>query len=103
MIHALAQITNEGDDPTTILALSIIKLVTIVLGFVIVYLGAKAYRQTRRRSLLLLTIGMGVMTLGAISEGAAYQGLGWSLDLSHIVEAVVTLIAFGILVYSLYS
>ena len=93
----------EFDDTTTILVLSVLKVITILLGFVIVYLGAKAYRQSRRRPLLLLTIGMGVMTLGAISEGAAYQGLGWPLEQSHVVEAVVTLIAFAILVYSLYS
>ena len=94
--HAVA------DDATVILALSIIKLATVALGFLVVYLGAKAYRRSRRRPLLWLTLGMGVMTLGAISEGAAYQGLGWSLAESHIVEAVVTLVAFAVLVYSLF-
>lgn len=43
------------------------------------------------------------MTLGAISEGAAYQGLQWTIGQSHIFEAVVTLIAFAVLVYSLYA
>lgn len=90
---------NEG---TTELILVGLKLVTVVLGFIIVYLGAKAYRSTRRKPLLWLTVGMGIMTLGAISEGAAFQGLRWSLGESHLFEAVVTLLAFGVLVYSLY-
>lgn len=90
------------EEPTT-LALTVLKIITVVLGFVIVYLGAKAYRASRRKPLLWLTVGMGIMTLGAISEGAAYQGLQWTLNNSHLFEAVVTLIAFAVLVYSLYS
>lgn len=103
MIEPFQIEAGAGDNPTVILALSALKLVTILLGFVIVYLGAKAYRKSHRRPLLLLTIGMGVMTLGAIAEGAAYQGLNLGLDQAHLVEAVVTLVAFAILVYSLYS
>ena len=89
-------------ETSTVLALSGLKLVTVALGLVIVYLGWKAYRATRRRPLLWLTVGMAVMTLGAVAEGAAYQGLGWGLDAAHLFEAVVTLAAFGFLVYSLY-
>lgn len=87
----------------TELTLSAIKLVTVVLGVAVVYLGAKAYRQSRRKPLLWLTVGMIIMTLGVVSEGLAYQGLDWTLDNSHVFEAVVTLVAFGVLVYSLYA
>ena len=87
-------------DPT--LLLSALKAVTVGLGVVILYVGGKAWRNTRRKPLLYLTVGMAVMTLGAVSEGIAQLGLGWSLDLSHVFEAVVTLVAFAILVYSLY-
>jgi len=88
---------------TTEIALSGIKLVTVLLGVIVVYLGWKAYRANRRKPLLWLTVGMLIMTLGAISEGAAYQGLGWTIERSHIFEAIVTLVAFAVLVYSLYS
>ena len=88
---------------STELVLSGLKLVTVLLGVVIVYLGWKAYARRRRKPLLWLTVGMLIMTLGAISEGAAYQGLGWTIGSSHIFEAIVTLIAFGVLVYSLYA
>lgn len=86
-----------------ILTLSVIKTATVLLGLVIVYLAWKAWNTSRRRPLLWLTLGMLVMTLGAVSEGLAFQGLGWSLDQSHVVEAVVTLLAFAILVYSLWT
>lgn len=85
------------------IALVAIKGLTVLLGVIVVWLGFKAYRSSRRKPLLYLTLGMLVMTLGAVSEGAAYQGLNWSLGESHIFEAVVTLVAFAILVYSLYA
>lgn len=88
---------------TVDLVLSGIKAVTVLLGLIVVYLGAKAFRGTRRTPLLWLTVGMAIMTLGAISEGLALRGIGWTLEESHIFEAVVTLVAFGVVVYSLYS
>lgn len=87
---------------STEVILSGLKLVTVALGVLVVYLAWKAYRVSRRQPLLWLTVGMLVMTLGAISEGAAFQGLGWTIEQSHIFEAIVTLVAFAILVYSLY-
>lgn len=88
---------------TVDLVLSGIKAATVVLGVIVVYLGWKAFRTTRRKPLLWLTVGMAIMTLGAISEGLSLRGLGWSLASSHIFEAIVTLVAFGVLVYSLYA
>lgn len=88
---------------STEIGLSGIKLVTVVLGVLVVYLGWKAYRASGRKPLLWLTVGILIMTLGAVSEGIAFQGLGWSIEQSHIFEAVVTLVAFAVLVYSLYS
>lgn len=92
----------EGDT-TTVLALSALKIITVALGFLIVYLALKSYRVSRRRPILLLGIGIGIMTLGAISEGVAFQGLDWNLEQSHLFEAVMTLAGFGVLVYSLYA
>lgn len=86
----------------TVILLSTLKLVTVVLGSIVVYLGFKAYRASGRKPILWLTVGMAIMTLGAISEGAAYQGLNWGLDESHLFEALVTLVAFAVFVYSMY-
>lgn len=83
--------------------LVLLKIVTVVAGFFIVYLGLKAYRKNRQKSVLWLSVGMFVLTLGAIAEGAAFQGLDWNPDQSHIFEAIVTLVGFLVLVYSLYA
>lgn len=85
------------------MVLSVVKTVTVLLGFVVLYLGWKAYHKTRATHLFWLVMGMGLMTLGAISEGIAFQGFGWSLDQSHVLESVVTLAGFAVLVYSLYA
>lgn len=90
------------DDPTT-LTLTILKAITVVFGLLIVYLGAKAYRRSGRKPLLWLTVGMTIMTLGALSEGIAYQGLKWTIEASHVFEGIVTLVAFIVLVWSLYA
>lgn len=90
------------NEPVT-LTLSLMKLATVALGALIIYLGTRAYRSSRRKPILWLTIGMGIMTLGAVAEGLAIQGLGLTLDQAHMIEAVVTLGAFGALVYSLYA
>ncbi|MBI2077233.1 MAG: hypothetical protein HYT80_02510 [Euryarchaeota archaeon] len=85
------------------LILVLLKFVTVLMGFYIVFLGYKAYRKQPHGNLLWLTIGMGILTVGAISEGIAYQGLGWAIESSHVFEAIVTLVGFGILVYSLFA
>lgn len=91
------------DYDSTILILSGIKFVTVILGAIIIFLGVRAYRATRRRHMLWLTVGMAALTAGAISEGLAFQGLHWTLEQSHVFEAIVQLVAFGILIYSLFA
>lgn len=85
------------------LLLTVLKVITIGLGFLVVYLGLKAWRGSRKRSLLWLALGMAVMALSSISEAFAYQGLNWTLGQSHLFSAVVQLIAFAMLVWSLYA
>jgi hypothetical protein len=94
---------SEDIDVGPVLLLTVLKMATVLLGLVIIYLSVKAYRGTRRRSILLLGIGMALMTLSAISEGLAFNGLGWTLGQSHVLTAVVTLAAFAALVSSLYA
>lgn len=83
--------------------LILIKLFTVAAGFYIVYLGWRAWLSGRQKTVLWLTIGMAVLTVGAITEGAAYQGLRWDPDEAHIFEGLVTLLGFLTLVYSLHA
>lgn len=80
-----------------------LKLVTFALGLYLVYLGYKAYRKQRQRTVLWLTAGLLILTVGVGSEYAAFAGLNWSLQVSHFVEAVVGVIGFAVLVYSLHA
>jgi hypothetical protein len=86
----------------TVITLSVLKIFTVMLGVLIVTKSWQAYKATNRKPFLWLTIGFGLMTVGAIAEGAAYRLL-FDLDQAHIIEAVFTLSAFAVLVYSLYA
>ena len=79
-----------------------LKLVTLALGFFLVYLGVGAYVRKRQRTVFWMSVGLLILTLGVVAEYAAFAGLGLSLDQAHIVEAVVGVIGFAVLVYSLY-
>ena len=85
------------------LYLVMMKIVTALMGFYIVYLGLKAYGKYPSRTTLWLTAGIAILTVGAMSEGLALQGLGWTQDQSHVFEGIVTMIGFAILVYSLFA
>lgn len=89
--------------PDSLLVQSFLRFAAVALGFVIVFLAWRAYRRGAGRRVLWLSVGMGLVTVGVISEGIAFQGLGWPLDDSHLVEGGVTLAGFGVLVYSLYA
>lgn len=85
------------------LMLAAIKIVTAVIGFYLVYLGLKAYGKNPTRTTLWMTVGIATLTVGAISEGLALQGLGWTQSQSHVFEAIVTLVGFALLAYSLFA
>ncbi len=86
-----------------VLVLSLIKVITVLVGVVFLYITGKAYAKTRSRSMAILFVAVGLMVLAAVAEGAAFQILGLSLDESHVVEAVVTLAAFMVFLYSIVS
>jgi len=82
------------------LMLSVLKLVTVILGGYIVLLGLRAYKKAPSRSILLMTVAIATLSMGAISEGVAGKGWGWDLAPSHLFEAIVTLVGFVFLVMS---
>lgn len=79
------------------------KVLTVFAGFYLVLLALRAFRTQPSRTLLWLTLGMAVLTIGAISEIAYYQGFSADLEEAHLFEAVVTLVGLGFLVYSLHG
>jgi hypothetical protein len=80
----------------------VLKTLTLVLGLTITYLAFKAYRRTDSSALRSLTIGFGLVTLGALLAGVADQIIGLQTDYALVVESSLTVVGFGIIVYSLY-
>ena len=86
------------------LAIGIIvtKTVILLLGGLITYLSYKAYRRTRAAALRALSIGVGIITLGALFAGVAHQLLGVSLAAGVFINSILTMLGFAIMTYSLY-
>lgn len=80
----------------------VLKTLTLVLGLTITYLAYKAFRRTDSSALRSLTIGFGLVTLGALLAGVADQIIGLQTDLALIVESSLTAVGFAVIVYSLY-
>jgi hypothetical protein len=79
------------------------KTVTLVLGGLITYLTAKAYRRTGAPPLRALAIGFGIITLGGALAGIGDLAGVIDLRTSVLVQSVVTAIGFGVITYSLYQ
>lgn len=80
-----------------------LKTITLVLGGLITYFAYKAYRRTQAQPLGMLAAGFGVVTLGVLTAGAAHQGFGINPERVLIIEAALTTVGFGVILYSLYA
>ncbi|MBI2078140.1 MAG: hypothetical protein HYT80_07200 [Euryarchaeota archaeon] len=85
---------------TSIIALSILMTVAVALGLYMTWLSWRAYRHTRDRAHRWLFRGMGLLTLGAVLEGFAYNILGWSLGWAQALGAAIIVGSFGSFVMS---
>lgn len=81
----------------------VLKTLTLVLGGTITYLAFKAFRRTGSGSLRSLSVGFGLVTLGALLAGVADQIVGFQTDIALVVESVLTAAGFAVIVYSLYA
>lgn len=81
----------------------VFKTVTLLLGAVVTYLAFKAYRRTRLEGLKFLSLGFGIVTLGALLAGVADQMLSVDAHLALTVESALTMVGFFVITYSLYA
>jgi hypothetical protein len=86
-----------------IIFLRFLKLIIVLLGTVLVYLGFKGYRRTRSKDMVFLSIGFGLITAGSVAAGILFEFLGFELVDVSIVEAVMVIVGFGSLIYSVYG
>jgi hypothetical protein len=83
--------------------LRLLKLIIVLLGTVLVYLGFKGYRRTRSRDMIFLILGFGLITAGSVAAGILFEFLGFQLIDVEIVESVMVIIGFGSLIYSIFG
>jgi hypothetical protein len=85
------------------IAVIAVKTGTLLLGGLITFLSLKAARRTASAALQALGVGFGLVTLGALLAGVGHQFTSLSLAQSVIIESTLTLVGFGVIVYSLYA
>ena len=86
--------------PNLVVAL---KTVTLLLGGLITYFAYRAYQRTESTALGTLAVGFGVVTLGALTAGVVDQFLGYGRSDALVLESVLTMVGFGVILYSLYA
>lgn len=89
-------------NPALEIAVVVTKTTILVLGGAITYFAFKAYRRTQAAPLRALSIGFGVVTLGAFLAGIAHQLLAVSIAIGVVINGILTAIGFVIITYSLY-
>jgi hypothetical protein len=83
--------------------LRLLKLIIVLLGTVLVYLGIKGYRRTRSSAMIFLVLGFALITAGSVAAGILFEFLGFQLIDVEIVESVMVVIGFGSLIYSIFG
>jgi hypothetical protein len=85
------------------IALVAVKTGTLLLGSLITFLSFKAHRRTGSPALRALSVGFGLVTIGALLAGVGHQFTSLSLTHSVVIESALTFLGFAVIVYSLYA
>jgi uncharacterized membrane protein len=86
-----------------IFVLRVLKLVIVLLGSVLVYLGVKGYRRKRTKDMIFLTVGFALVTAGSVAAGVLFEFLGFQLIEVEIVESTMVILGFASLIYSVFG
>ncbi|MFC6757579.1 MULTISPECIES: DUF7521 family protein [Haloarcula] len=79
------------------------KTLTLACGVVLTTLTYRAYRRTRSTAMRVLSVGIGLVTAGAVLAGSLNQLAGVPIVVSTTIESVFTAAGFLVMTYSLYS
>lgn len=80
-----------------------LKLLIVLLGTVLVYLGIKGYRRNRSKDMIFLSLGFALITAGSVAAGILFEFLGFQLIDVSIIESVMVIVGFSSLIYSIYG
>ncbi len=79
------------------------KTLTLACGVVLTTLTQRAYRRTGSAAMRVLSVGIGLVTAGAVLAGSLNQLAGVPIVMSTTIESVFTSAGFLVMTYSLYS
>jgi energy-converting hydrogenase Eha subunit F len=80
----------------------LLKSASVLLGGLITYFAFRAYRRTNARSLRCLSVGFGIITLGALLGGVVDTILVMTREWAITIESALAVVGFGVILYSLY-
>ncbi|MBX0284776.1 DUF7521 family protein [Haloarcula salinisoli] len=94
--------------PSSQIGIVVAKTLILVLGGLITYFSYKTYRRTGAAQHWWLTLGFGVITVGAILGGALdlVAEMYFAEDLlytSVFISSSMTAVGLGVILYSLYA
>lgn len=83
--------------------LIIVKLITMVIGFVIAATAYRGYRRNHSKSMLYLAIGFAIISIGAVIEGILFDVLQFSIFWAGTVQTSIVAVGMLVILYSLYG
>lgn len=86
-----------------LLSLTVLNGAAALLGLYFLFRARQASRKHENSHLLVLAFAVGFLTAGVLVEGFAVRVLDWPIASAHVLEASLSLVGFGLLVYSLHS
>lgn len=95
-------VEHDLANNATQLALTLLNGASAVLGAYFSLVALRAYRKHHAKAMLALSIGVALLTIAILAEGFVFVVLGWPLARAHTTEALVTLLAMGVIVTSLH-
>lgn len=93
--------------PTSQIGIVAVKTLTLVLGGLITYYSYRAYQRTGASELRTLSVGFGIITVGAFLGGLLHLGVNQFIELELVVpvfiESLLITAGLGVILYSLYE
>ena len=86
-----------------LLVLRTAKILLVLMGSVVVWLSTKAWRRNQSSAMLFLALGFGLITAGSVAAGVLFELLNYDIYAVSATEALVQLLGFGIIIYSIYG
>lgn len=93
--------------PSSQIGIVATKTLTLVLGGLITYYSYKAYKRTGAHELGALSLGFGVITMGAFLGGILHLVVSQFVQVELVapifIESLLTTAGLGVILYSLYT